>query len=283
MTRQQRVSTSAAPFACLLVLAAALFPLAATAFLPAAPSTFARTASTRFHSTASSDDPSSMDVVVSAQDLFPDATILNFTLQEHKPLGCTVEESLAHANEKHIFVTKLVEDGFAQAAGLQVGDVLLAVPGIFGDLTDVPGLGIEQVKSFVSGREESEPLILQIARGTDVMEAHEDALVELCMTPGANDDQVEECLTTIMSGAYFDDSDPEEVMMGCDGEEECLLDDLYAMWEEDMPTRVSKSQESNEDMTGEGESTPAPWSSRSSPSGTYQRDPATGEMKRTDS
>lgn len=40
---------------------------------------------------------------------------------------------------------KLVNDGFAKAAGLQVGDVLLAVPGIFGDLTNVTGVGIEQV------------------------------------------------------------------------------------------------------------------------------------------
>lgn len=40
---------------------------------------------------------------------------------------------------------QLVDDGNAKAAGLQVGDVLLAVPGIFGDLTNVTGLGIEQV------------------------------------------------------------------------------------------------------------------------------------------
>jgi len=131
---------------------------------------------TRIRSTAS-EEP--VDVTETLESkLFPDATVLDFTLEKHKPLGCTVEESLAHPMEKHIFVTKvcyvegimldwisiviivsltrvcllitrstlqLVDDGLAQTAGLQVGDVLLAVPGIFGDLTDVVGLGIEQV------------------------------------------------------------------------------------------------------------------------------------------
>lgn len=118
------------------------------------------------------------------------------------------------------------------------------------------------------------------------MEAHENALVELCMTPGANDDQVEECLTTIMSGAYLDDDadtskdDSEVITMGCDNEEECLLDSLYQMWEEDMPAPVKKSNDMEFDNESGQQETIAPWSSRSSPSGTYQRDPATGEMKR---
>lgn len=124
------------------------------------------------------------------------------------------------------------------------------------------------------------------------MEAHENALVELCMTPGGNDDQVEECLTTIMAGAYFVDNNDEkskddsqdEMTMDCDEEGECLLESMYQMWEEDMPTAVkSKSDEMDTDESRNEGETIAPWSSRSSPSGTYQRDPATGEMKRTDS
>lgn len=121
--------------ASLLWLAVAL-PLSVVGFVPARPS-FSRTS--RIRATAS-EEP--VDV---AEKLFPDATVLEFTLEEHKPMGLTIEESLAHPMEKHIFVTKLVEDGFAKAAGLQVGDVLLSVPGIFGDATDVVGLGIEQV------------------------------------------------------------------------------------------------------------------------------------------
>lgn len=110
------------------------------------------------------------------------------------------------------------------------------------------------------------------------MEKHEEALVELCMSPGANDKEVEDCVTTIMAGAYVDD-DEEETMMDCDNEDECLLDDMYAMWAEDMPHVPKPSKE--ETLEEAEEASVAPWSSRSSPSGTYQRDPATGEMKRT--
>jgi hypothetical protein len=274
-------------YVCLVVLvtvdsvATAFVPLAATFHCHRPKGHAAKSmASTRIYSTSKE---SSTDI--SAENMFPDATILEFTLEEHKPLGCTVEESLAHPMEKHVFITKLKESGHAKAAGLQVGDVLVSIPGIFGDETLVSGMGVEQVKSLVSGRDEQEPLQLRVARGTDVMEAHENALVELCMTPGANDDQVEECLTTIMAGAYLDDDadtskDDSEVIMGCDNEEECLLDSLYQMWEEDMPAPVKNSNDMEFDNESGQQETIAPWSSRSSPSGTYQRDPATGEMKR---
>lgn len=141
-------------------------------------------------------------------------------------------------------------------------------------------------KSLVSGREESEPLELRIARGTDVMEKHEEALVELCMTPGANDKEVEECVTTIMEGAYLMDDENEEeddnTTMECDDEEGCSVDDLFNMWAEDMPDVPKQPQHDEvvEEDESEAEAAPAPWSARSSPSGTYQRDPATGEMKR---
>lgn len=38
---------------------------------------------------------------------FPDATILDFVLEEHKPLGCTVEESLGDKTLKPVFVSKV--------------------------------------------------------------------------------------------------------------------------------------------------------------------------------
>lgn len=215
---------------------------------------------------------------VEQQLLFPSSQILEFTLTNHKPLGCTVEESLAHPTEKHVFVAKVVEGGFAHKAGLEVGDVLLALSGIFGDITDVVGLGIEQVRSLVTGREESEPLEIRVARGTNVMELHETALVDLCMMPGVNEKEVEECLLTIMSGGYVEDDD--EPSFGCDNEEECLLDDMFAMWGEDFPTKTPASETVKEE-TKEAPTIP-PWSSRSSPSGTYIRDPATGEMRNVD-
>jgi hypothetical protein len=189
-----------------------------------------------------------------------------------------VEESLAHPKEKHVFVAKVVEGGFAHRAGLEVGDVLLAVSGIFGDYTDVVGVGTEQVRSLVTGREESEPLEIRVARGTNVMQLHETALVDLCMMPGVNEKEVEECLLTIMNGHYVEDDD--EPAFECDDEDECLLDDMFAMWDEDMPTKTPAS-ETVEEETKEEPVIP-PWSSRSSPSGTYIRDPATGEMRNVD-
>jgi hypothetical protein len=40
---------------------------------------------------------------------------------------------------------QLKESGHAKAAGLKVGDVLVSIPGIFGDETLVSGMGVEQV------------------------------------------------------------------------------------------------------------------------------------------
>jgi hypothetical protein len=212
--------------------------------------------------------------------LFPSAQFLGFTLAEHKPLGCTVEESLAHPKEKYVFCSKIVDGGFAHQAGFEVGDVLLAVSGIFGEPQNVVGLGIEQVRSLVTGREKSDSLELRVARGTNVMELHETALVDLCMSPGVNEKEIEECLLKIMSGSYQSEEEDEPTMFECDDEEECLLDDMFAMWDEDMPTQTTKSEPVKEEKNEEP--VIPPWSSRSSPSGTYVRDPATGEMRNVD-
>lgn len=108
------------------------------------PTLFARPAATRLGSAVSEEQPAS-DVTDTSSSLFPGSEILEFELAEHKPLGCTVEESLAHPVEKHVFVTKVVDGGFAQQAGLEVGDVLVAVSGIFGDSRGVIGMGIDGV------------------------------------------------------------------------------------------------------------------------------------------
>jgi hypothetical protein len=113
------------------------------------------------------------------------------------------------------------------------------------------------------------------------MELHETALVDLCMSPGVNEKEIEECLFTILSGSYQNEEEKgEEQVSQCDDEEECLLDDMFAMWEEDMPTPTKKSEPEEEEIK-DGPVIP-PWSSRSSPSGTYARDPATGEMRNVD-
>jgi hypothetical protein len=85
----------------------------------------------------------SSDVDGSDDALFPNAEFLEFVLSPHRPLGCTVEESLA--DTRHIFVTKVTGEGFAGQAGLLPGDVIVGVSDLFGVLTGVTGLGIDKV------------------------------------------------------------------------------------------------------------------------------------------
>jgi hypothetical protein len=92
---------------------------------------------------ATDDNNSMSSDVSSAENLFPKAEFLEFVLSPHRPLGCTVEESLADA--RHIFVTKVAEAGFSGRAGLLPGDVIVGVTDLFGALTDVTGLGIDKV------------------------------------------------------------------------------------------------------------------------------------------
>jgi predicted metalloprotease with PDZ domain len=85
------------------------------------------------------------EAATSALDELAGAEIIDFVLTKHKPLGCTVEESLADPASQLVFVTKVVEGGCADQAGLEVGDVIVGVSGIFGDWTDTVGVGIEEV------------------------------------------------------------------------------------------------------------------------------------------
>lgn len=73
------------------------------------------------------------------------AEILELTLEKHRPLGCTVEESLAKGHENIVFCSRVVPDGNAANAGIKVGDVFIGVSGMFGDLEDVKNAGIERV------------------------------------------------------------------------------------------------------------------------------------------
>jgi len=77
------------------------------------------------------------------------AEILEMTVHPHRPLGCTVEESLV-PGRNYVFVTKVGEGGHAEGAGLLPGDVVVAVSGVFdgggdGDLEDVTRAGVEKV------------------------------------------------------------------------------------------------------------------------------------------
>ena len=70
-----------------------------------------------------------------------------FELANHKPLGCSVEESLASEPDgaKYVFVSELTEGGNAMRAGVRVGDVIVQLSGTFDEVVDVAGLGIEKM------------------------------------------------------------------------------------------------------------------------------------------
>lgn len=73
--------------------------------------------------------------------------LLEFELSEHKPLGCSVEESLADEPDgsKYVFVAELTHAGNAVKAGLKEGDVIVQLSGTFDELVDVTGLGIDKM------------------------------------------------------------------------------------------------------------------------------------------
>lgn len=65
------------------------------------------------------------------------STIVTFPPYRHRPLGCTLEESLAAINALNcrrfpLFVSKVLPGSYADEAGIQVGDVIVGVTGIFG-------------------------------------------------------------------------------------------------------------------------------------------------------
>jgi predicted metalloprotease with PDZ domain len=70
------------------------------------------------------------------KEAFPTAQFYNFDMPEHRPLGCTIEETL-DPTEEYVFVSKVVPGGFADQAGIQIGDVVVAVTGLFGDVTTI--------------------------------------------------------------------------------------------------------------------------------------------------
>jgi hypothetical protein len=111
------------------------------------------------------------------------------------------------------------------------------------------------------------------------MERHELALVELCII--GDDADTAECINSIYStdNVLFKNSD----MTVCEEDDgtECMLDSMWNVWMEGMPLEASESEDGVvEEKDGKRKVTP--WSSRSSPSGTYVRDPKTGKMANID-
>jgi C-terminal processing protease CtpA/Prc len=67
-------------------------------------------------------------------------TIITLELPKHKPMGCTVEESLADG--AILFVSSIVTGGNADTAGLRVGDVVTAITGLFGLIESTDGMDV---------------------------------------------------------------------------------------------------------------------------------------------
>ena len=210
--------------------------------------------------------------------------VLEFELKSHKPLGCTAEESLIEGKDgaKHVFVSKVNAEGNAAKAGIKEGDVILAVTGSFEDVMVVAGQPLEKVQPLIAGHPEDEPISIYVARGTKVQSEHETALVDICTFNEGLDSQIEECIVGLNTYDYgFEDEEP---TIDCgDDDSECLIDQIYGSWGDEM-SEFSNKADIDDDVTEEqpAKKKPAPWSSRSSPSGTFVRDPNSGEMRNID-
>jgi len=209
-----------------------------------------------------------------------DRRVHEFSMKEHKPLGCFVEESLADEPDgtKYVFVADVTKGGNAARAGIEIGDVIVQLSGTFDEVVDVAGLGIDKIRSLVGGRPDGSPLVMRIARGSDVMERHELALVELCII--GDDAFTADCVSAIYTEEEIN-IEPEMAICDEDDGTECMLDSMFDIWSEGLPSAVSEDDIVEEEVKEEKKKV-APWANRSSGSGTYVRDPKTGKMVNID-
>ena len=158
-------------------------------------------------------------------------------------------------------------------------------------------LNQQHSKNWVASRPDSEILQFQIVRGSKVIEEHEKALVQVISNPEFDvDEQKTESgiMNYIKSGYDYSSNSNSKTTTNADEEEEqcdpfddadCLVDNMYSMWAdmEDYTATSGKSpNESNSKNATETGNTVKPWSSRSSPSGTWVRDPKTGTLRNID-
>lgn len=172
-------------------------------------------------------------------------------------------------------------------------------------------------KSLVANCPDSEPLRLQLVRGTSVLVDHEAVLTELCANPDTSDAETEQCVLDYLQGGYesLDDDattttidsrsssingdmptngggvllvdtngDTQNISADDDTERNLALDNLHSLWAEDFSSTVQSASLSTQSESSPSSSVvnPKPWSSRSSPSGTFVRDPGTGRMRNID-
>lgn len=185
---------------------------------------------------------------------------------------------------KYVFVSNIVAGGNAEKVGLEVSDVIVAVSGSFDDVIDTVGASLDRVRGLIAGRnmDDGDDLVLKVIRGSTVLNDHDTALVDMCILP-EKDTDVENCIEALYKADYdIKKSSGSEVDSSCDdGDTDCMLDTMFNSWGEEMGLGESEKQEEGI-VEAVQENKPAPWSSRSSPSGTYVRDPKTGKMVNID-
>ena len=127
---------------------------------------------------------------------------------------------------------------------------------------------------------------MRLARGTPVLADHEKAIVEICSNPDKSDVEVEECVTDFLREGYYTESstngsaqDENDSPESSTEDDDDMLDNMFNMWAEDLPATPAAPAEPKPTQE---KSKPKPWSSRSSPSGTFVRDPRTGKMRNID-
>lgn len=127
------------------------------------------------------------------------------------------------------------------------------------------------------------------------MEEHENKLVDLCSTLDVDDKALEDSIANYISASddsmravirsnnnnnmidADDDNDGDDDDVTSDN----MLDEMYNLWQEELPETFQPKEEEEEEEAPK-KSKPRPWSSRSSPSGTFVRDPRTGKMRNID-
>jgi len=214
---------------------------------------------------------------------------LTFTLDEHKPLGCTAEESLVPSSDgaRHVFISKVTEGGNADMAGIEVGDVIVGLSGSFEDVVEVIGSGLNRVRSLIAGRQKEVNLILKVVRNTNVQAVHEKALVDMCILPDAEgkDSYLSKCITALYESDY--EIDNVEGPTSCkDSDTECMLDTLLGSWDNEFNEvmgKIGEEQGEKEIEEPQKESKGWSWSNGGgSRSGTFVRDPKTRKMVNID-
>ncbi len=115
------------------------------------------------------------------------------------------------------------------------------------------------------------------------MQRHESALVDLCILPEGEfdirDKNIETCIETMYKAGYEID-DTEGVSQGCDDDDlECMFDQMTYLWDDEYNFGNAENKKDGKENGQDGGAfakkdevkKPAPWSSRSSPSGTFVR------------